>query len=224
MPPRIALALPLAAVVLTGCGSAAPDHPVAAQKTAASCGTWDNPCATPSASQPADALSTRQTRFVNALSDWFAAKNETSSWSNQRIARTGETICRALRGGAAPGTIGTTGTVREIVTLSQRYLCPGQKRHVLVRMSGRDDDNSAPFPVTSSQVTVRYSYDCSSFGQAGNFIVDLETAGGGDDQSVADGLSMGAHATTTVYPEDQGALYHVEVDSDCSWKLTAWTG
>ncbi len=41
---------------------------------------------------------------------------------------------------------------------------------------------------------------------------------------LADDLGSGGSQTTTVYPEDQGATYHLEVDSECSWSTTLTSG
>jgi hypothetical protein len=77
-------------------------------------------------------------------------------------------------------------------------------------------------------VTARYSYDCSAFGGSGNFIADLvsrsQGSGNYDDQSIANELGSSGGQTTTVYPQDQGATYHLEVNSECSWSITLTSG
>ena len=91
-------------------------------------------------------------------------------------------------------------------------------------MSGSGIQNSAPFLVNESSLTVDYSYNCAAFGQSGNFIADLiggsVNAGTYDDQSIANALSTGGSATTTLYPQDQGTDYHLSVNSECSWSVT----
>lgn len=44
---------------------------------------------------------------------------------------------------------------------------------VLFTFSASGIRNSVPFTVSSSTVTVRYSYDCLAFGSSGDFIADL---------------------------------------------------
>ena len=44
---------------------------------------------------------------------------------------------------------------------------------VLLSLSGSGIENSPPFLVTESQLTVHYTYDCSGQGGDGNFIADL---------------------------------------------------
>jgi len=96
-------------------------------------------------------------------------------------------------------------------------------RRVLLRMSGSGIQNSAPFLVSSGTLTVRYSYDCSADGGSGNFIADIETGDqsslDSDDQSVANALGSGGSAVTTVYPQDVGSMYHLAVNSECSWSV-----
>jgi len=96
---------------------------------------------------------------------------------------------------------------------------------VLLNLSGNGIENSAPFLVTESQLTVTYSYDCSADGGSGNFIADLlygdQSSLNSDDQSIANALSSGAtNVTTTIYPADPGNDYYLSVNSECSWTVT----
>jgi Protein of unknown function (DUF2510) len=103
-----------------------------------------------------------------------------------------------------------------------------QSSGVLFTFSGSGIRNSASFTVDSSVVTVRYSYDCSAFGGSGNFIADLVSGSPSsesyDDQSIANQLGSGDSQTTTIYPQDQGSSYHLEVNSECSWSITLTAG
>lgn len=95
---------------------------------------------------------------------------------------------------------------------------------VLLSLSGSGIENSAPFLVTESQLTVTYSYDCASAGGTGNFIADLQSGNqsslGSDDQSVANALGAGGTVTTTIYPQNPGTDYHLAVNSECNWTVT----
>jgi hypothetical protein len=99
---------------------------------------------------------------------------------------------------------------------------------VLITFSGSGIRNSAPFVVNSSSVTARYSYDCSSAGGEGNFIADLvsgsPSSASYDDESIANELGSGGSQTTTVYPQDVGNSYYLEVNSECSWSITLTAG
>jgi|GEM_PF-4958994 hypothetical protein len=95
----------------------------------------------------------------------------------------------------------------------------------LLTLSGNGIENSAPFMVTQSKLTVIYSYDCSSQDGSGNFIADLEYGNqsslNSDDQSIANALSSGAtNVTTTIYPQDPGHDYYLAVNSECNWTVT----
>lgn len=100
---------------------------------------------------------------------------------------------------------------------------PPPSPKVLLRMSGNQDQNSAPFPVTSGTLTVRYSYDCSAYGSQGNFIADLITGDEGsasyDDQEISNALGESGSDVTTLYPQDVGSDYHLVVTSECTWTV-----
>jgi hypothetical protein len=100
---------------------------------------------------------------------------------------------------------------------------PPPAPRVLLRIAGNGIENSAPFSVGSGALTVHYSFNCSSFGSAGNFQADLlygdQSSLGSDDQPVANALAMSGSQTTTVYPQDPGKDYYLSVNSECSWKV-----
>jgi hypothetical protein len=77
-------------------------------------------------------------------------------------------------------------------------------------------------------VKARYTYDCSSFGSAGNFIADMvngnQSSLNSDDQNIANALGSGGTATTTLYPTNVGQDYHLTVNSECAWKVTLTSG
>jgi len=99
---------------------------------------------------------------------------------------------------------------------------------VQINFSGSDVRNSAAFIVNSSAVTASYSYDCAGFGGTGTFIADMVSGSPSsepyDDQPIANELGSGGSQTTTVYPQNQGGSYHLEVNSDCSWSITLTAG
>lgn len=99
---------------------------------------------------------------------------------------------------------------------------------VLMTFSGSGIRNSASFVVNSSTVIAHYSYDCSAFGDPGNFIADMVSGSPSslsyDDQSIANALGSGGSQTTTLYPQNQGGSYHLEVNSECSWSITLTAG
>jgi hypothetical protein len=123
----------------------------------------------------------------------------------------------------------STGTAKQEATTrpSASSPVPPAAPVVLLNTSGSGIQNSAPFTVRNSALTVTYSYDCSSFGQSGNFIADLVSGSpaslGYDDQSIANALGTGGSAVTTVYPANTGSQYHLSVDSECAWTVKITT-
>lgn len=95
---------------------------------------------------------------------------------------------------------------------------------VVFSMSGNGIYTGPPFDVGSQPLTVRYSYDCSSFGQSGNFIANLlngnQSQLGSDNQPIANQLGMSGSQTVTVYPQNPGADYYLSVNSECDWSVT----
>jgi hypothetical protein len=114
-------------------------------------------------------------------------------------------------------------TTAPVKTVTPTPAAPKPK--VLLNLSGNGIENSPPFLVTESQLTVTYSYDCSADGGTGNFIADLEYGNqsslNSDDQSIANALGSGAtNVATTIYPADPGNQYYLSVNSECSWTVT----
>jgi hypothetical protein len=99
---------------------------------------------------------------------------------------------------------------------------------VLIKMSGNGEGSSAPFLVSTSTVTATYTYDCSAFGQSGNFVADMvngnQASLNSDDQSIANALGTGGSATATLYPTNVGQDYHLTVNSECTWTVTLISG
>jgi Protein kinase domain len=97
----------------------------------------------------------------------------------------------------------------------------------LIALSGTGALNSLPFRVTSSVVTAHYSYSCAGNGSQGNFIADMISGiptGAYDDQPIANALGSGGSQTTTLYPARKGSLYHLAINSECSWHITLTAG
>jgi hypothetical protein len=215
MKARTASAIAALPLMLAACGSA--KHDASAPAVSAPAAASSSPAAAP------PVLSASQENFVTGVQ----AKYDTSE-SPGTLAKMGATICSMRADGAAASTIsaavggnGHHATARVITRLAERDLCRQylpKKPRVLIRFSGSGILNSAPFRVTSSTVTVHYTYDCASFGTSGNFIADMETGNqaslGSDDQSIANALGSGGSQVTTLYPRNVGSIYHIAVNSD----------
>lgn len=102
------------------------------------------------------------------------------------------------------------------VRVTERDLCPRQipkKASVIATFSGSGIENTAKFTVTGDWV-LQWTYDCSAFGDTGNFIVSED---GGSDFSGAsvNELGSGGHGQTHAYGD--AGTHYLAVDSECSW-------
>jgi hypothetical protein len=80
--------------------------------------------------------------------------------------------------------------------------------------SGSGITNTAQFTVSSTW-KLDYSFDCSNFGYAGNFIV-MEDGGLSGAMNVNE-LAMSK--TGSSYAYNDAGTHYIEVNSECSWTL-----
>jgi hypothetical protein len=64
---------------------------------------------------------------------------------------------------------------------------------------------------------VAYTFDCSSFGLPGNFILNAVDPSTGDNQFLANALAMNGSAISYAYTA--GGTYHLEINSECAWTV-----
>ena len=174
--------------------------------------------------------------FTAAETKWFNDVNarwpQISGGTEAQIVSVGNQLCSARAAGATQQmVIGASlhkfgGKAGAFVRNIERDLCPSEvpaAPQVLLVMSGSGIRNSAPFLVSTSQVTVTYTFDCSAVGGSGNFIADLnygnQASLNSDSQSIANDLAASGGQTTTVYPQDPGQQYYVAVNSECNWTV-----
>jgi hypothetical protein len=91
--------------------------------------------------------------------------------------------------------------------------------HRLIKLSGNGIENSRPIRINSPVVTVVYTYDCSSFGSSGNFIIDIQTLSGSDDMIVVNTVGLHGKKIVYGYPKARGSLYYSSVNSECYWAM-----
>ena len=60
--------------------------------------------------------------------------------------------------------------------------------------------------------TLKYTYNCASFGQAGNFAVSDETG-----MPLVNEVKLKGSGSS---PQYDSGTHHLEVDSECDWTLT----
>jgi hypothetical protein len=217
--------LAVAAVALSACGS---HNALPGSAGASSPASAPSPTTTP--------LTAAQQQFVSDVRSQF---NIGSSVTDSDLASVATGVCTA-----AQAQLGTT-AVDQAVTSNLSFSGPGESNAaaaaqvaglafkdvcpqytpppvVILRLSGSGIENSQPVTVTSSQLTVKYSYNCASMGTS-NFIADFETTGNsadGDDQSIANTIGAGGSDTTTIYPQNVGSQYYLSVIAGgCTWRV-----
>ncbi|GHF28981.1 hypothetical protein GCM10010218_07670 [Streptomyces mashuensis] len=125
-------------------------------------------------------------------------------------------VAASSGGGKQPAdrTDAATGSARDgAVARPQPGKAAAQPRTVLTE-SGSGIKSTAKFTV-SGDWDLRYSYDCSSFGTDGNFIV---SEGGTLGNTLVN--ELGAQGKDVTHRLDGGTKY-LEVNSECSWKVEA---
>lgn len=86
---------------------------------------------------------------------------------------------------------------------------------VLLDLRGNGIKKSTPF-TTSGPWTLGYAFDCSSFGDTGNFIVTVFGTDGTIRDLAVNELAGKGNSTTQGYAT--GDLY-LEMNSECSWSV-----
>jgi Protein of unknown function (DUF2510) len=92
---------------------------------------------------------------------------------------------------------------------------PSPAASTVATFTGSGQENTPRFTVTSTWKLV-YSFSCSDFGQAGNFIVRED--GGADSSGVSvNDLAVSKSASTWGY--DDAGSHYLQIDSECAWKV-----
>jgi hypothetical protein len=85
--------------------------------------------------------------------------------------------------------------------------------YVIAHFTGSGIENTPQF-TTLGTWTLKWSYNCASFGQLGNFAV-LEN--GGTGMVTVNELGPGGHGTTYGYGD--AGRHYLAVDSECAWSM-----
>ena len=143
--------------------------------------------------------------FVAACASTTGTSSASSTTANAATSPPSATSSRAA---TATPTVAATRTATPTAT-------PATPQ-TLLNQRGSGTASTASFSAPKNWDLV-WSYDCSSFGSSGNFEVDVQ--GGIGPLGVN---QMGASGSGTDYYH-QGGSYYLEVDSECSWQVTART-
>jgi hypothetical protein len=128
----------------------------------------------------------------------------------------------AAVGGSHSTSSDTTGTSNPAVQGSHAggqssKQSPGHQ--VLIDHRGSGQWTSPKF-TGPSDWTLRYSYDCSNFGQAGNFAVDIQGGDQGFSTSGVNELKMKGSGATSVHDASGPGVY-LTINSECNWHVKA---
>ncbi|HEX3514572.1 MAG TPA: hypothetical protein VHT26_11295 [Trebonia sp.] len=93
---------------------------------------------------------------------------------------------------------------------------PSLAGHTVATFSGSGIENTAKFTVTDTW-KLDYSFDCSSFGTSGNFIVNED---GGSDFSGVTVNELGTGKSGSTYAYGDAGAHYLEINSECSWNVT----
>ena len=95
---------------------------------------------------------------------------------------------------------------------------PKPRQHLIATFVGNGDTNTRRFR-TPSTWFVRYRYNCSGFGQSGNFIVN-ENGSLTDTNVSVNGLAKTGHGRS--YAHFDPGRHFLGILSECSWKIRVY--
>lgn len=166
-------------------------------------------------------LTATEQKFV---SDINGDRVITATAGSTSLLAIGHGLCKVLKDGAGDSTAlqllrakMINASAKEFLKVTERDLCPSAVPKVIATFTGSGIENTAKFYISGSgNWVLKWSYDCSSLGMSGNFIVDED---GGNDFNGANvnELSAGGRGRTHVY-SDAGSHY-LSVNSECSWRV-----
>jgi hypothetical protein len=76
--------------------------------------------------------------------------------------------------------------------------------------------NKTPDFTAAGDWEIDWSYDCSNFGQSGNFAIIVYNADGSMNDLAANQLGAKGSDVTN---EHQGGTYYLEMNSECNWHV-----
>lgn len=149
----------------------------------------------------------------------FGAGEATGKTSTAKAATSSPAASAAPAATAQPAAKSSPATSAKAAAAPKASAPAPASRHVLARFSGSGIENTSQFTVSGSgNWELKWSYDCSSAGGSGNFIVGEDSDNDFNGANVNE-LGAGGHGVTHVY-SDAGTHY-LDVDSECNWEMTA---
>lgn len=93
-------------------------------------------------------------------------------------------------------------------------------KSVVLQVSGSGIKSTKQFTVADNW-SLKYTYDCSSFGTQGNFQV---TEQGGDNDGMPLVNELGNKGSDVTYQHSDAGQHSLSVNSECSWTVTVTSG
>lgn len=88
---------------------------------------------------------------------------------------------------------------------------------VLLAISGSGIKGTEKFTTQGNDWDLKYSYDCSGFGQQGNFAVEVK--GGDNSFTGLPGPNELGMRGSDVDHFHQGGTFYLEINSECAWRI-----
>lgn len=89
----------------------------------------------------------------------------------------------------------------------------GGIRHVI---NGSGDHNTSTFSIPRNQWKIAYTFDCSNFGAAGNFIVEVDRPNGDFVDAPVNALAR--HGSGSTFEHASGRFF-LQITSECEWQI-----
>jgi len=93
-------------------------------------------------------------------------------------------------------------------------------KHVVLTVSGNGIKSTKQFAV-GGDWSLKYSYDCTSFGSQGNFQVSEQ---GGSNDGLPLVNELGKKGSDVTYQHSDAGTHSLSVNSECSWTVTVTDG
>jgi hypothetical protein len=89
-------------------------------------------------------------------------------------------------------------------------------KSVLLDMEGSGQQTTQLFTTSGSEWTIGWAYDCSNFGNRGNFIINIQKQDGSYFAGGVNELGMSGNRVEYLH---QGGTFYLSINSECNWHI-----
>jgi hypothetical protein len=136
-----------------------------------------------------------------------------NSNNSTSVATTSSSPAPTVAGSVAPKAAASVAPV--VAPPAKASVAPAGPK-VLLDKTGTGISKTAIF-TTPSEWTIAYNFDCSNFGQAGNFMIVVYDGSSQLKDAPANALAM--TGSDTVYEHNLSGPYYLEMNSECNWHV-----